>query len=113
MDDELKKLVEIAAKNSEDIKKDLGEMKKMVKSIKNHFFRDEMYSLLKFLLIIVPLVLGAIYLMPFLQQSMQQYQQLMGFATETSNGTVKIEDLKKMVSPEMLKQLESLGQKNQ
>lgn len=113
MDEEIKKLVEIAAKNSEDVKKDLVEIKKMVKSIKNHFIRDEIFSFLRFLIIIVPIVVGTIYLMPYLQKALTQYQQLMGFSADASNSTLKIEDLQKIVSPEMIKQLESMGQKNQ
>jgi hypothetical protein len=113
MDDELKKLVEITAKNSEEMKKDLVEMKKMVKSIKHHFIRDEIFSFLRFLVIVVPMVVGTIYLMPYLEKAMGQYQQLMGFSADASSGNLKIEDLKKIVSPEMLKQLEAAGQKNQ
>jgi hypothetical protein len=113
MDDELKRLVEISAKNSEEIKKDLAEMKKMVKSIKHHFIRDEIFSFLRFLIIVVPMIVGTIYLMPYLQKAMTQYQQLMGFSADASAGTLKIEDLQKLVSPEMMKSLENYGQKPQ
>ena len=113
MDDELKKLVEITAKNSEEIKKDLAEMKKMVKSIKHHFIRDEIFSFLRFLIIVVPMVVGTIYLMPYLEKALGQYQQLMGFSVDASNNTLKMEDLQKLVSPDLIKQLGETGQKNQ
>ena len=113
MDDELKKLVEISAKNSEEIKKDLAEMKKMVKSIKHHFIRDEIFSFLKFLVIIVPMVVGTIYLMPYLEKALGQYQQLMGFSADASSGNLKMEDLQKIVSPEKIKELVEAGQSAQ
>lgn len=112
MDEELKKLVEIAAKNTEETKKDLAEIKKMVKSIKNHFIRDEIYSFLRFLIIIVPLVIGAIYLMPFVEKAMRQYQQLMGFSVDLGNGAANVQDIQKYVSPELLKMAEDFAQKN-
>ncbi len=111
MDDELKKIVEIAAKNSEETKKDLVEIKKMVKSIRNHFIRDEIYSFVRFLIIVVPLIVGAIYLMPMLNSAMEQYRQLMGLPLEIGNGNIKPEDMQKYVSPDVLKQLESFVQK--
>jgi hypothetical protein len=105
MDEELKKLVEIAAKNTEDTKKDLAEIKKMVKSIKNHFIRDEIYSFLRFLVIIVPLIVGAIYLMPFLEQMLGQYQQLMKLSVDLSDGKADINSIQSSVSPDTIKAL--------
>jgi len=112
MDEESKKLVEIAAKNGDEVKKDLAEIKKMVKSIKNHFIREEVYSFLRFLIIIVPLVVGAIYLMPLVEKSMTQYQQLMGFSLDLGNGKAGVQDIQKYVSPDVLKQFEELEQRN-
>jgi hypothetical protein len=114
MEEELKKALQSVVANEEDIKKDLTEIKKMVKSIKNHFIRDEIFSFLRLLIIIVPLVIGAIYLMPIVEKSMQQYQQILGLSTDIGSGKVDINNVdignvQKYITPEVMKQLENLN----
>ncbi|MDD5527720.1 MAG: hypothetical protein PHO56_01960 [Patescibacteria group bacterium] len=70
MDEELKKYLE---KNVED----MAEMKKMVKSIKNHFVRAEIYQWLVIIVFILPVVVAGFYLWPMLQGLSGQYQQIL------------------------------------
>ncbi len=114
MEEDLKKTLQTLIANEEDVKKDLADIKKLVKSIKNHFIRDEIFSFLRLLIIIVPLVIGTLYLMPILEKSMQQYQQLLGFSADIGSGKVDMNNLdigniQKYLTPEVMKQLESLN----
>ncbi len=66
MDEDLKKLAE-----------DVAEMKIMVKGIKNHFVRAEIYQWLVIVLIIAPVVVGLIMLWPQIKSLSGQYGNIM------------------------------------
>ncbi len=71
MDEEIKKLLEKNLTLTEEIHK-------MVKSIKRYMFWQNVWSFLKILIIVVPIVIGIIYLPPLLKGVFQQYQSLLG-----------------------------------
>ncbi|MFA4834246.1 MAG: hypothetical protein WC619_05415 [Patescibacteria group bacterium] len=71
MEDEIKKLLEENLKLT-------GEIHKMVKSIKSYMFWQNVWSFLKILIIVVPIVIGIIYLPPLLKGVFQQYKSLLG-----------------------------------
>ena len=71
MDEEIKKLLEKNLTLTEEIHK-------MVKSIKRYMFWQNIWSFLKILVIVVPIVIGIIYLPPLLKGVFQQYQSLLG-----------------------------------
>lgn len=98
MDPELKKLAD-----------DVAEIRVIVKKIKGHFIREEIYSWLKIFLFIVPLIVGTIYLMPLMEQAIKQYQGLLGFASDTETDDAKPGTIN--ISPEILKQIEALQKK--
>ena len=71
MDEEIKKLLE---KNLE-----LNtEIHEMVKSIKNYVVWARIFSILKILIILVPIILGIIYLPALLGNAFGQYKELLG-----------------------------------
>ena len=71
MEDEIKKLLEKNLELTEEIHR-------MVKSIKSHIFWQNVFSFLKILIIVVPIIIGIIYLPPLLKGVFQQYQSLLG-----------------------------------
>ena len=70
MDEDLKKILE---KNSQDVE----EIKKMVKGIKNHFVRQEIYQWLIIVLIVAPIVIGGFMLWPILVNFSNQIQPIL------------------------------------
>jgi len=82
MDEELKKYLE-------QNRLDMIEMRKMVKGIKNHFVRAEIYQWLIIVLFIAPVVVGMIMLWPSIKSLSGQYQQILsnGVGAITGNDT--------------------------
>ncbi|MFA4941715.1 MAG: hypothetical protein WC582_03965 [Patescibacteria group bacterium] len=80
MDEEIKKLLEKNLELTEDVHK-------MVKSIKSYMFWQNVFSFLKILIIVVPIVIGIIYLPPLLKDIFQQYQSLLGGGEGLNLGT--------------------------
>ena len=77
---------ETTAKEAGQVKKLLTEnlklnqeIYKMVKSIKSFLFWQRIFGIAKILIIVVPIIIGIIYLPPLLKQVMGQYQSLLGF----------------------------------
>lgn len=71
MDDELKKIMEENLRLTR-------ETNEMVHKIKAYINFQKVMSLIYFLLIVVPIILGIIYLPPLLGTMIKQYQGLMG-----------------------------------
>jgi hypothetical protein len=80
MDEDLKKILEQNAA-------DMAEMKKMVRGIKNHFIRAEIYQWLVILIFVVPTVVGIIFIWPTLKSFSSQYGQLLGSGLGAVTGT--------------------------
>jgi hypothetical protein len=70
MDEEIKKLLEKNLELTEEIHK-------IVKSVKKYMLWQNIFSFLKILIIVVPIVIGIIYLPPLLKDVFQQYQSLL------------------------------------
>ena len=102
MDQELKKLVK---KNLELNK----EMHDMVKYIKKFIIFQQIFGVIKVLLIVVPLVLGIIYLPPLIKDALKQYQSLIGIgevgsSLDSQGNSLKLD--KDKIPPELLKKLQ-------
>ena len=67
---ELKELLELNIKKSEEILA-------MSREIKNYIKWDQIWSMVRFLLIVVPVVLGVIYLPPILREAFDSYKSLL------------------------------------
>jgi Gpi18-like mannosyltransferase len=80
MEEDLKKILE---QNSAD----MAEMKKMVRGIKNHFIRSEIYQWLVIVLIVLPFVVGMIVLWPQIKSLSGQYGQIMSNGVGAITGT--------------------------
>jgi hypothetical protein len=70
MDEELKKYLE-------QNRLDMIEMRKMVKGIKNHFIRAEIYQWLVIVLIVAPFAVGLIWLWPSIKTMSGQFEQIL------------------------------------
>ena len=70
MDEEIKKLLEKNLKLTEEIHK-------MTKGIKSFVLWQRIFGVLKILIIVVPIVLGIIYLPPLIQSLTEQYQEIL------------------------------------
>ncbi len=82
---------EISANEAEEIKKLLEknlaltqEIHKMTRQIKRHINFQKVVSFIYILLIVVPIILGIIYLPPLLSGYIKQYQDLLG--TDATGG---------------------------
>lgn len=56
--------------------KDLAEIKVSLAKIQRHFVWERVWSIVRILLIVVPLIVGYIMVLPLLQQALAQYQDL-------------------------------------
>jgi len=73
MDEEIKKILEENLKLTQEIHQ-------MTKEIKNYINFQKVMSLIYILLIVVPIILGIIYLPPLLSNLLEQYRGLLGGA---------------------------------
>lgn len=81
------------------------EILKITKSIKSYLFWGKIYGAIKFIIIIVPLILGAIYLPSILKNLFGQYQGLLNSLNNPAAGVnVKSIDLNNL-PPEIRKVL--------
>ena len=80
MDEETKKLLEQNLAYSREIYKS-------TKYIKNYVFWAQIAGVLKILIIVVPIILGIIYLPPLLRGVFDQYKDLLGVQAGTANPT--------------------------
>lgn len=61
------------------------EMHEMVKSIKSYVFWARIWGFLKIFLIIIPLIIGIMYLPPLLKNVTDQYKSLLGGAGDATD----------------------------
>jgi len=78
MEEEIKKLLKENLKLNQEIYK-------MVKNIKSYIFWQRIFGVIKILIIIIPLIIGIIYLPPLLKQVTGQYQSLLGLGQNDLN----------------------------
>ena len=93
--DEIKNLLE------ENLKL-VQETHDMVRSIKKHIVLEQVFNVVKILIIVIPIVLSIIYLPALLKPYLEQYQQLM---QQTSAISPDINDTLKQISPETINSL--------
>ncbi len=91
MDEEIKKMLEQNLKLS-------SEIYKQTKYIKNYVFWAQISGVIKILLIVVPLVIGIIYLPPILKGMLNQYKSLVGMQSEIGNINLENFDINKINS---------------
>jgi len=82
MDEEIKKILEKNLKLTKEIHE-------MAKSIKSFMMWQRVFSFLKILIIVVPIVIGIIYLPPLLKNVFEQYQGLLGIGGGTSGNIIE------------------------
>jgi len=82
------------------------EIHEMTKKMSRYLFWQQIFSVLKLLIIIVPIVVGIIYLPPLLKNLMSQYQELLGIGNLNENagnlleggvGDLDLSEIKKML----------------
>lgn len=73
MDEEIKKLIEKNLEVSEEILR-------ISKKVKSYMMWNQIMNFLKLLVIVVPIVLGIIYLPPILKNLFSQYEEIMGIS---------------------------------
>lgn len=82
MDEEIKKILEKNLKLTEEIHE-------MAKSIKSFMMWQRIFSFLKILIIVVPIVIGILYLPPLLKNVFKQYGDLLGIEGGESGNVVE------------------------
>ncbi|MBU4257424.1 hypothetical protein KKC04_03350 [Patescibacteria group bacterium] len=71
------------------------EIFKMAKSIKSFVIHQRIFGILKLLIIVVPIILGIIYLPPLLSGITEQYKDLLGIKSGAGGNITNILDLLK------------------
>lgn len=99
MDQELKKLIK---KNLELTR----EMHGMVKYIKKYIIFQQIFGVIKIFLIVVPIVLGIIYLPPLIKDAFGQYQSLLGVGNIDQQQDNNLQLDKDKIPPELLQKLQ-------
>ncbi len=79
--DDLKEIKHLLEKNQQDLKV----LKEEVHKVYKQLVWNRVASILKILLIVVPLILGAIYLMPLFSQLLGGYRELLGILNTGPN----------------------------
>ncbi|MEA3398563.1 MAG: hypothetical protein U9R06_02335 [Patescibacteria group bacterium] len=72
MDEDIKKIIEENLKLTKEIHE-------MTKKIKSFVLWQQIFNVIKILIIIIPIVLGIIYLPPLLKEIVGNYQELLDF----------------------------------
>ena len=75
----------------------------MVKSVKRYVIWQRVFSILKILIILVPIILGIIYLPPIAKRAYEQYKEIMGFSSNPID--ISVENLKSILAPDILDKL--------
>lgn len=109
MDEELKKILEITAKNSEDIKKNTEDIRKMVKTVKNYIVWQQVYDVFKILVIFVPLIVGTILVWPYFKQLGPLIDNGLGAMTGNVE-SLDADAINKLITPELMKKIQGGGQ---
>jgi hypothetical protein len=86
------------------------QMYKMVRSVKNYIWAQRIFFVLKVLIILIPLILGAVYLPPLVKNWTQKYGDILQFDLEKykTQKNVDIQQLEKTINeldPEKKKEL--------
>jgi hypothetical protein len=97
MDEDLKQALEKITKLSE-------ENHAILKSIKRHFVWQRVVAIFYFIIIVGPIIWSIFYLPALLKPVIAQYQDLLG-NTSGAAGQINIQDIQKMITPEMLNKL--------
>jgi hypothetical protein len=97
MEEDLKQALEKITKLSE-------ENHAILKSIKRHFLWQRVIGIFYFVLIVGPIIWSIFYLPAILKPMISQYQDLLGNGTGAT-GQINIQDIQKMITPEMLNKL--------
>ncbi len=97
MENDIKNLLEENLKLTKEIHK-------MTKYIRRYIIFSQIIGFLKLVLIIVPIILGIIYLPPLLKDVFAQYQELLNLKSGLNVGGVENIDPSK-INPELLKML--------
>ncbi|MFH0874224.1 MAG: hypothetical protein V1846_05305 [Candidatus Komeilibacteria bacterium] len=87
MDEEIKKILDQQSQ-------DLADIKVQLVKIRRHFVWEQVWSVVRILLIVVPLIVAYIVLMPMLQQALAQYQDLSSSLKNPAGGNnLNLQDL--------------------
>lgn len=85
--------------NNQDFRQLLEENTKLLRDIqattertRRYIFMGEIFSIVKILLIVVPVILGFVYLKPYFQTVVGSYQELLG-APSSSTGILQPKDI--------------------
>lgn len=97
MDEEIKKLLKKNLEMTEDIRE-------MVKSIKRYVVWQRIFGLLKVLIILIPIIIGVIYLPPLIKGFWSQYSRILGITTDPMNN-LNIEDFKSFLTPDVIEDI--------
>jgi hypothetical protein len=99
MEEDLKQALEKITKLSE-------ENHAILKSIKRHFAWQKAIGIFYFIIIVGPIIWSIFYLPAILKPIIGQYQDLLGDGTGAA-GQINIQDIQKMITPEMLNKLKA------
>ena len=116
LNEEPRPTVPAANTASEDIgaiiKKNLElseEILKLTRKINNHIKWSRVFSFFKLLIIVIPLVLGYLYLQPMINELLSFYQDLLGLKSNVESSNLNNIDLNKIdlnkLSPDVLNQI--------
>ncbi|MCX6799669.1 MAG: hypothetical protein NT091_00790 [Candidatus Falkowbacteria bacterium] len=94
MEEDVKKVLEQNAKLLKHIHKLTEEIHLTTHKIRRYTIISEIMGYLKILLIIIPLILGAVYLSPTISDALSKYQDLMNGKLPTNS----LQDLKKPIN---------------
>ncbi|RLC38463.1 hypothetical protein DRH27_02220 [Candidatus Falkowbacteria bacterium] len=89
MDEDIKKILE---KNQETTE----EILKIAKKLKTHMHFQQLFSIIKILIIAIPIAIGIIYLPPLLSDLLDSYQELLGIGQgvkEINPGSIDLNSL--------------------
>ncbi len=98
---ELKQLLEENLRYAQDIYRD-------TERIKRYIFWGQVFSFIKILIVVVPLVWGFLYIQPYLKGAFETYGSLFDITANSGSTTDKVN-----VSPELYKQYQQLQNSGQ
>ena len=75
---------------------------KIVKKINSHIVLEQVLNIIKILVIIVPIVLGIIYLPTLLKPYLDQYKQIMDLTGDQSQLNANLNETLNQVSPDLI-----------
>ncbi|MBL7058200.1 hypothetical protein ISS03_02575 [Patescibacteria group bacterium] len=87
MEDELKKLIKENTKLTKHIHTLLEEVNNTTKKIRRFTIISEIMSLIKMVIIMIPVIIGILYLPPILKKYISEYQEIFGLGTSAGGGS--------------------------